>query len=373
MTSTTLLGVAIDGAGAHPAAWTVPGVADTLLDPARLVDLALLAERSGLDFISLNDSFDPSAPGEPQVPVRLDALLSLARVAPVTSSIGLLATASTTHTEPFHLSKNLATLDLVSGGRAAWRVGVATTDSAARRFGRTHAQQPELLWREADDAIEVVTRLWDSWEDDAVIRDASTGRYVDRDKLHYIDFSGEFFSVRGPSITPRPPQGQPVIAVDLDAFSVRTASAHANLGIVATPHADVAAAARRLFRRLAEEHGRTPEDLHVLARVRIGEPALRRELDRHGSNASSPHTLDIVGDAAAIASTFSEWIETGTVDGFLLELDVLPNSLSWLADEVLPELRRRGIALPRHGQPTFRDRLGLSRPHNRYSTIEVSA
>ncbi len=190
------LGIALDSAGM------------ALFEPERLVELAQVAERAGLDFVSLDDGFDPA-------PDRPDALLAMARIAPATTSIGLVATITTTHTEPFHVSKNVATLDFVSLGRAAWRVAVSTSDAAADRFGRKHPQPLDELYAEADDAIEVVTRLWDSWEDGAVIRDQSTGRYLDRDKVHYIDFEGPFFSVRGPSITPRSPQGQPLIFVDV--------------------------------------------------------------------------------------------------------------------------------------------------------------
>ena len=127
--------------------------------------------------------------------------------------------ATGTHTEPFHVSKSIATLDYVSGGRAGWQARVSGTAHEAALFGRRDVQGVVGVpparggpFDEAGDFVEVVRRLWDSWEDDAVIRDVATGRYVDRDKLHYIDFVGKYFSVKGPSITPRPLQGQPVIA-----------------------------------------------------------------------------------------------------------------------------------------------------------------
>ena len=160
--------------------------------------------------MSLDDGFDPA-------PDRPDALLALARIAPATASIGLVATITTTHTEPFHVSKNVATLDFVSLGRAGWRVAVSTSDEAAKRFGRKEPAPLDELYAEAADAIEVVQRLWDSWEDEAVIRDKPTGRYIDREKVHYIDFEGPFFNVRGPSITPRSPQGQPLLFIDVRA------------------------------------------------------------------------------------------------------------------------------------------------------------
>ncbi len=134
-----------------------------------------------------------------------------ARIAPVTKHIGLVPVAAVTHAEPFHVSKAIATLDYVSHGRAGWQVRVSATAHEAALFGRRPILRGDELFDEAADAVEVVRRLWDSWEDDAVIRDVATGRYVDREKLHYIDFAGKYFSVKGPSITPRPPQGQPVV------------------------------------------------------------------------------------------------------------------------------------------------------------------
>jgi alkanesulfonate monooxygenase SsuD/methylene tetrahydromethanopterin reductase-like flavin-dependent oxidoreductase (luciferase family) len=163
----------------------------------------LAADAAGLDLVTFDDEFGGARP---------DAVLVAARVAPLTRQVGLMPVATTTHTEPFHLSTALATLDFVSGGRAGWLVAVSATEAEAALVGRRPVLPSAQAWAEAADAVEVVRRLWDSWADDAIIKDAATGRYIDRDKLHYIDFSGPFFSVRGPSITPRPPQGQPVIA-----------------------------------------------------------------------------------------------------------------------------------------------------------------
>jgi alkanesulfonate monooxygenase SsuD/methylene tetrahydromethanopterin reductase-like flavin-dependent oxidoreductase (luciferase family) len=165
-------------------------------------DLVREAEEATLDFVT----FDDSLGGEP----GLDAVLTAARVAPLTTRIGLVPTAVVTHTEPFHLSKAIATLDHVSRGRAGVELKVAPDPLHAKHFGRRDDLTD--LWDEAADHAEVLRRLWDSWEDDAEIRDEATGRFIDRDKLHHIDFEGRWFKVRGPSITPRPPQGHPPIA-----------------------------------------------------------------------------------------------------------------------------------------------------------------
>lgn len=217
------LAVALDGAGWHPAAWREPDARPAdLFGAGYWTDLVLEAERGALDFVTVEDSLavqsdDPFVPDQrvDRVRGRLDAVLIAARVAPRTQRIGLVPTAVVTHTEPFHVSKSIATLDYVSAGRAGVRVQIAGRPDVAAHFGRREAasrSRTDEYFAETADYVEVLRRLWDSWEDDAEIRDAATGRFIDRDKLHYIDFSGRWFSVKGPSITPRPPQGQPIVA-----------------------------------------------------------------------------------------------------------------------------------------------------------------
>ena len=221
------LAVALDGAGWHPAAWREPRARPAELFTARYwTDVIAEAERGLLDFVTIEDGFSLQSSRTDQVAGRLDAVLIAARAAPVTRHIGLMPTVVVTHTEPFHISKAIATLDYASNGRAGVRARVSASPDEAAHFGRrifprlnpTDRDDPAVrqlvtgLFDEAADFIEVVRRLWDSWDDDAEIRDTATGRFINRDKLHYIDFSGDYFSVKGPSITPRPRQGQPIVS-----------------------------------------------------------------------------------------------------------------------------------------------------------------
>ena len=228
------LAVALDGAGWHPAAWReADAQPQRLFTAGYWTELAQQAERGLLDFLTIEDGLDLQSDDRFQADARLDrvrgrldTVLIAARAAPATRHIGFVPTAISTHSEPFHLSKAIATLDYVSGGRAGIRVQVAVRADTAAHFGRREAPplgadrlaDPDVQqliaahFDEAADYVEVLRRLWDSWEDDAEIRDVTTGRFIDRNKLHYIEFEGRWFSVKGPSITPRPPQGQPVIA-----------------------------------------------------------------------------------------------------------------------------------------------------------------
>ncbi len=286
-TPTTLhLAVALDGAGWHPAAWREPGAEpERLLTAGYWTGLAQQAERGLVDFLTIEDGLDLQSDHPfraeartDRVRGRLDAVLIAARVAPTTRNIGFVPTAITTHTEPFHLSKAIATLDYVSTGRAGVRVQVGARARAAAHFGRREIpplsadrrDDPDVQqliadhFDEAADYVEVLRRLWDSWEDDAEIRDVATGRFIDRDKLHYIDFEGRWFSVRGPSITPRPPQGQPVVAA-LGHASVpyRLIARSADVGFV-TPR-DAAHAAEIVAEIRAEQAsaGRAQQTVHV--------------------------------------------------------------------------------------------------------------
>ncbi|SEL82817.1 LLM class flavin-dependent oxidoreductase, partial [Streptacidiphilus jiangxiensis] len=259
------LAVALDGAGWHPAAWREHDARPKELFTARYwADLVAEAERGLLDLVTIEDglSLQSAHPFEPdertdQVRGRLDAVLIASRIAPLTHHIGLVPTAVVTHTEPFHLSKAIATLDYVSTGRAGIRVKVSGRADEAAHFGRRTVPTLRVdefdtpkgrellaeLFGEGEDYVEVLRRLWDSWEDDAEIRDVATGRFIDRDKLHYIDFEGRRFSVRGPSITPRPPQGQPLVtALAHRGEPYRLVGRSADLGFVTPRDADDARA-----------------------------------------------------------------------------------------------------------------------------------
>jgi alkanesulfonate monooxygenase SsuD/methylene tetrahydromethanopterin reductase-like flavin-dependent oxidoreductase (luciferase family) len=332
---TPIIGLALDAAGRQATA-------------GALVALALAAERGNVDFVSLDDTLDPDTPSER---VHLDAHLALSHVAAATTTIGLLPTVTVTHTEPFHVSKNIATLDLVSGGRAGWQAAVSTTSDAAARFGRREADTADVLFAEADDVVEVVRRLWDSWEDDAVIRDQPTGRYIDRSKVHYVDFEGPFFDVRGPSITPRPPQGQPIVAVRAtDDVSATFAARRADLVIV-EGDIDTVRSLRSTIRTLAAAHGREADELTILATV----------------------TIDDETDAEGLVTELADWFANGSADGFLLQPDQLPARLDWIVAQALPRLAARGLLVGDLAGTTFRQRLGLSRPANRFAAIGGTA
>ncbi|KRF47758.1 FMNH2-dependent monooxygenase [Terrabacter sp. Soil811] len=396
------LAVALDGAGWHPAAWREPGARpDDLLTARYWADLTTTAERGLLDFVTIEDSLDLQS-ADPfsddvdtrtdQVRGRLDALLVAATVAPLTRHVGLVPTVTTTHTEPFHVSKAVATLDHVSHGRAGWRVQVGGTRGETGNVGRRTlppirrdlASSPEgraavrERFDEAADHVEVVRRLWDSWEDDAEIRDVTTGRFVDRDRLHHVDFEGRHFSVRGPSITPRPPQGQPVVtALAHQTIPYELAARSADVVFV-TPHDDEQAASILGEVRGAEARvGRNARPLTVFADlvVVLGSTtdAARTRRRRLDEAAGSPLTSDahvFTGTAADLASLLLRWHDVGYA-GFRLRPAVVVGDLTAVVDELVPALQRAGAFRTAYDPGTLRERLGLSVAVNRYAAASA--
>ena len=396
------LAVALDGAGWHPAAWREPDAEPgRLFTPAYWVGLAKQAERGLLDFITIEDGLDLQSDTRlgrdertDRVRGRLDAVLIAARVAPATRHIGLVPTAITTHTEPFHLSKAIATLDYVSGGRAGVRVQIAGRADTAAHFGRREIPQlstgrleePGVRglvaehFDEAADYVEVLRRLWDSWEDDAEIRDVATGRFIDRDKLHYIDFEGRWFAVKGPSITPRPPQGQPVVAALGHAtVPYQLIARSADIGFV-TPRdrshaAEIVAEVRALLADTGQaEPGREGALLFgdVVVFLDDSAAAARARRERLDERAGAEYSSDahiFAGTPAELADLLLDWREAG-LTGFRLRPAALPHDLAQVTGALVPELQRRGAFRAGYadaGWPaTLRGRLGLSRPANRY-------
>ncbi|MFD4627513.1 LLM class flavin-dependent oxidoreductase [Streptomyces sp. NPDC058475] len=331
-------------------------------DAASYIELAQLAERGTLDFVTLGDTFARPGP---------DALAVLSRIAPVTGRIGLVPTVTTTHTEPFHVQAAVATLDWVSRGRAGWHIDVSTTEGEARLFGRRHAAPADALWREAGEVADVAARLWDSWEDDAEIRDEATGRFIDRDKLHHVDFEGTGFFVKGPSIVPRPPQGHPVRVVDAaEGPARRTAARYADVALVRVAGPAQARAVRAELRSAAAEFGRDPDDLRVLVGLTVdlgdGERAAEPGHGGGGPRQTAQGPL-YRGGPVDLAELITAWHQADAADGFHLTPLEPRRDLERLVNGTVALLQHRGLFRTFYPGSTLREHLGLARPANRYA------
>jgi alkanesulfonate monooxygenase SsuD/methylene tetrahydromethanopterin reductase-like flavin-dependent oxidoreductase (luciferase family) len=391
------LAVALEGAGWHPAAWREPDAvaASGLFGPRYWLDQVRRAEAGLLDFVTIEDGFPLQAEGfaAPDARVdrvrgRLDASLIAARVAPATSHIGLVPTVTTTHTEPFHVSKTIASRDYASTGRAGWRAQVGGRAGETALFGRRELAELSLdrlgapeaqaqigaLFDEAADHVEVVRRLWDSWEDDAEIRDAANSRFVDREKLHYIDFSGPRFSVRGPSITPRPPQGQPlVVALAHQSIPYRFAARSADVALITPQDVDAVAGIVAEIRAAQAEAGRGDERLLIFGEFVVfldEDPAEAIERkERLDEAAGEPYRSDapvFAGSPCALADQLAAWAAAG-LDGFRLRPGAVPHDLEAITAGLVPQLQDRKLFRREYEADTLRGLLGFERPANRYA------
>jgi alkanesulfonate monooxygenase SsuD/methylene tetrahydromethanopterin reductase-like flavin-dependent oxidoreductase (luciferase family) len=381
------LAVALEGAGWHPAAWREPRARPTeLLSGRYWTDVITEAERGLLDFITIEDGFSVQSSRADRVAGRLDAVLIAARVAPLTRHIGLIPTAVVTHTEPFHISKAIATLDYASNGRAGVRVRVSASPQEAALFGRRDFPGINLadrddrsvrdllagLFDEAADFVEVIRRLWDSWDDDAEIRDAASGRFVDRDRLHYIDFAGDYFSVKGPSITPRPVQGQPIVsALGHGTVPYQLIAKAADVGFVTPADADHA---RRIVAEIDDaRHAADPvrvfADLVVFLGPSEAAAADRKaRLDELAGHAYMSDATVFTGTQAQLADLLTDWRQAG-LSGFRLRPGAIPDDLEAITRELVPELQRRGAFRTAYEAGTLRGLLGLRRPASRYAHV----
>lgn len=347
------LGIELDGEGSHPAAWRRANHPPSA-SPAggTLTQRVRAAENAGFTFATFEDSILPPRSG---VTARVDAVNRASYVAATTSTIGLVPVVETTYAEPFHTSSQLATLDYASRGRGGWIAARVADPAAGRAWGRRILIEHADLDREQRDSISVVRSLWDSWEDDAVIRDYATGRFLDRDKLHYVDFAGESFTVKGPAIVPRPPQGQLVV------FGTEADRAQVDVVLVTEPDRDSAVDSARSSRGLAfVEITVTLDTPDASASDRL------RTLNHREQAAESPR-LEYVGTTKGLVQLLSEL--AAEVDGVRLFPTVIDDDLPALARYVLPALFTSGVAHRPVPGSSLRGNLGLTRPVNRYVKV----
>lgn len=202
----------LHGTGHHEAAWRHPGV-----DPwaeqgiEHYVNIARTAERGKLDSLFLADGLAISSNITYNVHHSFEPLTLLSALATATERIGLIATASTTYNQPYSLARALASVDRISGGRAGWNIVTSAGQGEAKNFNLTDRPAHALRYERADEFLDTAKALWDSWADDAVVANKSTGIYSDADKIHAIDHQGKHFQVRGPLNLPRPVQGHPLL------------------------------------------------------------------------------------------------------------------------------------------------------------------
>jgi FMN-dependent oxidoreductase (nitrilotriacetate monooxygenase family) len=284
------LGAFFNTTGHHVASWRHPGAqADAGVNFAHWVEISRTAERGKFDFVFLADT--PSVrEGPPQVMSRraqyvasFEPLTLIAALSALTERIGFVSTASTSWSEPYNLARQFASIDHISGGRAGWNIVTSSRDASARNFGHEEVDEHGARYARAREFTEVVRGLWDSWADDAFLRDKASGIFFDPAKVRPLNHRGAHFSVAGPLNVARPPQGRPVLVQagasdDGRDFAAEYADAiftnHLTLESAQRYYADVKARAQRF--------GRDPQSIVVMPGLAATVGSTREEaLERH--------------------------------------------------------------------------------------------
>jgi FMN-dependent oxidoreductase (nitrilotriacetate monooxygenase family) len=287
------LNLFINSRGHHEAAWRHPGATPRALTDIRYYqDLARAAEAAAFDSIFFADHLALGGEVEHVAKGQLEPITTLAAVAGATTHIGLIATASTSYTEPFNLARQFASVDHISGGRAGWNIVTTWLPEAGRNFGEATQTPHAERYAQADDFLDVVKKLWDSWADGAVLDDRDGGRFADPARIRRFDHQGPHYQVAGPLNLPRGPQGRPVLvqAGSSDTgrgFAARHAeavfTAHLEKQAAQGFYADLKARARAL--------GRDPSQILVLpgiSPVIAGTEAEAQRLQRELNELTDP-------------------------------------------------------------------------------------
>jgi FMN-dependent oxidoreductase (nitrilotriacetate monooxygenase family) len=262
---TIILGAFIHAAGYHVAGWRYPGAVSATEDIGHLTQICQIAERGKFHLAFLGDGLSISADTAPSMLARLEPLTLLSAIAVNTRHIGLAATASTTYGEPFHIARQFASLDHISGGRAGWNVVTSANPKDGANFSKASHMEHGARYERAEEFVEVVRGLWDTWEAGALVRDKATGQYVDSSKLHALDHRGPHFSVAGPLNISRSPQGHPVlIQAGSSGPGQRLASRIADVIFTAQQNLPAAKSFYREIKQEITRQGRSADQVFVM-------------------------------------------------------------------------------------------------------------
>ena len=301
----------------------------------RLAGFVQMAEAAGLDMVVIADSAPAPGSDAANSPVPFEATTLLAALATVTSRIGLVAAASTVAHQPYNLARRFASLDIISHGRAGWNATMKQAPHQAANFSRPGGFSDDDFRRRTEEYIGIVRGLWQGWDADALLFDKSGGRFHDPEKMHLLGHKGEFFSVRGPLNVARSPQDTPVLVLSgLSELDMDIAALTADLILLDDGLIDGV----KDLRRRVVACGRDLDAVKVLMNI----------------------ALAADDKPAAIADRLAERFQAKHCDGFNIRIPAQLSALDDFVDQVLPELRRRGLFRANYRGTTLRSHLGLA-------------
>ena len=296
------LGVFWLGTGNHTAGWRYEGAAASNCSWPVVAQGAQIAERGKFDLFFVSDSAAMNYDDHPSFQTRFEPTTLVAALSTVTRYVGLGATMSTSFSEPYNVARTFASLQHLSGGRAAWNVVTSTHQAAAQNFGKDEVGEHGLRYEVANEFVDVVKGLWETWDEDAVVGDKTTGTFVDESKVRPLNHKGRFFSVKGPLNIQRSPHGDPLIiqaggSAPGQELSARTANLV--FSVVNGDKISAKAAYDSLKARVIK-HGRAPDAVSILPGVMpiIGETdeAAKEQLDKLQSWLTPSNALALVSN-----------------------------------------------------------------------------
>ena len=257
-------GLMLQGAGSHMNSWRHPSnPADASVNLDFFIRNARKAEENGIAFAFVADGLYINEKSIPHFLNRFEPLTILSALATVTKKLGLVGTVSTSYSDPYTIARQFASLDLISGGRAGWNAVTSPLEGSGRNYSRPHPEH-SLRYEIAQEYLDIAKGLWDSWDDDAFVRDREASRFFDRDKLHTLNHKGRFFQVEGPLNIQRSPQGQPVLfQAGASEAGIGLAGRHADAVFANHVPIEEAQALYRAIKTSAVAHGRSADDVKL--------------------------------------------------------------------------------------------------------------
>jgi len=261
-------GVFVLGTGNHMAGWRHDGAFASHMELPVMQEIARIAERGKFDLLFISDSMVMDPTDHPSFLCRFEPTTLITALSACTTHIGLGATVSSSFNEPFNVARIFGSIDHLSGGRAAWNVVTTSNTKAALNYGLEEHLDHELRYARANEFVDVVRGLWDCWDDDAIVADKATGRFVDPDKVRPLNHQGRFFRVKGPVNMARCPQGHPVIIqAGGSPTGLELAARTADVVFSVVQELEPAKAAYADLKGRMAKYGRSPDDLAVLPGV----------------------------------------------------------------------------------------------------------
>jgi N-acetyl-S-(2-succino)cysteine monooxygenase len=433
------LGLSMRQLGYHAGGWRHPDVpAGGAMDIDYFVNVARTAERGLFDMVFLADGVALRQRDEPpgslcrsNQNVELEPLTLLSAVAMMTRNIGLVATASTTYNEPYHIARKFASLDHISHGRAGWNVVTSWSEAEAKNFSRERHLEYDVRYDRAAEFVEVVRGLWDSWDADAFVHDKAAGLFYDPVKMHTLGHRGRHFSVQGPLTVARTPQGHPVIVqAGASEQGQEIAAASADIVFVAQTELKAAQAYYASVKGRLAKFGRSADHLKIMPGLLpiVGRTAAEAhakhqqlqdlihplvglahvygpmgDLSGYPIDGPVPDPIDpemrsranvllelarrenmtirqlylaassgrghrsVIGTPAQVVDSMEEWVNFQAADGFNIIPTHLPGGIEDFVALVVPELQRRGLFRTAYEGRTMRENLGLPQPDSRYA------